>query len=326
MSWFRRNIRQPLAQVVHYLRDFLHEDFHPVVYTGTAVFLAIAIWANYTYDLNATYIRAGERGLFAGHFERFFSSIWAYGLAWFVPLGIRVAVSGWPKTARDKRFWWAIGIGLAAYAVYVSLYYYRPYIEQHAHPLTHYFWLRTASNLTRSVPAMLVIAVYWWWADRKTQPFYGFAARNFDARPYWLMLALMIPLILYASFTESFQQAYPRYVPRAEAQFWDIARWKLQLLYELAYGADFIWTEFFFRGFLVLAFARFLGTWALLPMLSFYCTIHFGKPALEAISSIFGGGILGVVAYYSRSIWGGIMIHLGVAWLMELFAYGQRFW
>ena len=50
-----------------------------------------------------------------------------------------------------------------------------------------------------------------------------------------------------------------------------------QLFYELSYGSDFIGIELFFRGFLVLAFVKWAGKDAILPMALFYCTIHFGK-------------------------------------------------
>ena len=94
-----------------------------------------------------------------------------------------------------------------------------------------------------------------------------------------------------------------------------------KLLFELSYGSDFFTIELFFRGFLILAFAKWAGKEAILPMAVFYCTIHFGKPLGECISSFFGGLILGIVIYHARTIWGGLMVHLGIAWLMELGGY-----
>ncbi|MBL0133872.1 MAG: hypothetical protein IPP79_07630 [Chitinophagaceae bacterium] len=55
-------------------------------------------------------------------------------------------------------------------------------------------------------------------------------------------------------------------------------------------------------------------------MAAFYCSIHFGKPLLECITSYFGGIILGVIVYRTKSIWGGLLMHLGIAWMMELAA------
>jgi len=96
-------------------------------------------------------------------------------------------------------------------------------------------------------------------------------------------------------------------------------------MFELFYGLDFFSTELYFRGFLVLAFVRWLGPAAILPMAVFYVTIHFGKPLGETISSFFGGYLLGIFAYYSRSIWGGVLVHIGLAWLMELAGGVVRF-
>jgi hypothetical protein len=30
---------------------------------------------------------------------------------------------------------------------------------------------------------------------------------------------------------------------------------------------------------------------------------------------------LGIIVFNTRSIWGGLLVHLGIAWLMELGAY-----
>ena len=79
--------------------------------------------------------------------------------------------------------------------------------------------------------------------------------------------------------------------------------------------------ELFFRGFLIFAFVRYVGAAAILPMATFYCSIHFGKPMFECVSSFFGGLILGVIAYRTQSIVGGLAVHLGVAWMMEIGGY-----
>ena len=38
----------------------------------------------------------------------------------------------------------------------------------------------------------------------------------------------------------------------------------------------------------------------------------------EAISSFFGGLLLGIVSYNTGSILGGLLVHLGIAWMMEI--------
>ncbi|NBP70611.1 MAG: CPBP family intramembrane metalloprotease [Cytophagia bacterium] len=134
----------------------------------------------------------------------------------------------------------------------------------------------------------------------------------------------MLPLLLSASFLESFQRQYPMYKSNNAYLLLNVPEWVTALTYEIAYGLDFITVELLFRGFLVIGMIKILGRNAIVPMAVIYCMLHFGKPMGEAISSIFGGYILGVVAYETRSVWGGIIVHMGIAWLMEIIAYGQK--
>ena len=64
-----------------------------------------------------------------------------------------------------------------------------------------------------------------------------------------------------------------------------------------------------------------LGKDIILPASALYCVYHFGKPMGEAISSFFGGTVVGIFAYRTKSIYGGILIHMGIAFLMELAAF-----
>jgi len=158
----------------------------------------------------------------------------------------------------------------------------------------------------------------------KGTSFYGATLKGFSAKPYIIMLLIMVPLIAVASTQKDFLSMYPR-MQKIEYLLQPGKGW-YKLLYELSYGLDFLSIELFFRGFLVFAFAKWAGKDAILPMAIFYCTIHFGKPMGECISSYFGGMILGVVAYHTRSIMGGFMVHVGIAWLMELGGYlGNQF-
>ena len=51
-----------------------------------------------------------------------------------------------------------------------------------------------------------------------------------------------------------------------------------------------------------------------------YLMLHFQKPPLEAVGSIIAGMALGMVALHTRSIYAGMMIHIAVAWSMDLLA------
>ena len=151
--------------------------------------------------------------------------------------------------------------------------------------------------------------------------FWGLTLKNVRWQPYGLMLALMTPLIVFAGTQPDFLAAYPRLKQIAFiASHTDHLLW-FQLLYEIGYGIDFVTIELFFRGFLLFAFVRYAGMQAILPMAVFYCSVHFGKPLLECVSSFFGGLILGAVAHRTQSIVGGLAVHLGIAWMMEISGY-----
>jgi hypothetical protein len=165
-----------------------------------------------------------------------------------------------------------------------------------------------------------ILFLLWRKFDRD-QPFYGLTNKNLDWKPYWIMLLIMIPLVTAASTQPDFLEVYPKLKSIASVYQEEGMTWMHKLLFELAYGSDFIGIELFFRGFLILAFIKWAGKDAILPMACFYCTIHFGKPLGECISSYFGGTILGIVVYHTRSIYGGLLVHLGIAWLMEIGGY-----
>ena len=160
-----------------------------------------------------------------------------------------------------------------------------------------------------------------WRIFDKDQPFYGLTTNKFKWKPYVLMLLCMVPLIAAASTQADFLAMYPKL--KSVLHIDDNIRlsWFHKLLFELSYGSDFLGIEIFFRGFLILAFIKWVGKDAILPMACFYCTIHFGKPLGECISSYFGGILLGIVVYNTRSIYGGLIVHLGIAWLMEIGGY-----
>ena len=55
-----------------------------------------------------------------------------------------------------------------------------------------------------------------------------------------------------------------------------------------------------------------------------FVLMHFGKPQAEVYSSVAAGFILGWLAWRSRSIWPGVILHWLVAASMDFFA--SRWW
>jgi membrane protease YdiL (CAAX protease family) len=284
------------------------------------LFLAFSMYLNYWHGLDREYLNGPD-----DVWLRRWRHVWVFGVAFLFPLVVHALFTREWKLLKNGAFW-AVTLGmLALYAYYSTFRVYQDVITQHFDPRVWYFLRKCVVNLTRGIPVMIPILVYWWFVDRKSQPYYGFRRQGVTFTPYWIILAMVAPLVFGASFLPDFLQAYPRYTPGEELEYYGLAQWQAYLIFELCYGWDFVFTEFFFRGFLILGMARFLGPQVFWPMASFYCYIHFGKPLGETLGSIFGGYVLGVIAYRTGSIYGGILVHLGVAWLMELTAFLQKF-
>lgn len=139
-------------------------------------------------------------------------------------------------------------------------------------------------------------------------------------RIYFLLIACMLPLLLWASLQSDFSAVYPKASVVHKQLGTEATTWHY-LLFETAYASDFFSIEFFFRGFLIIALSKVIGKQSILPVALFYFSIHLGKPMMEAVSSFFGGLILGSISYHSKSIWGGLLVHISIALLMELFGF-----
>ncbi|MBN8697420.1 MAG: CPBP family intramembrane metalloprotease [Bacteroidetes bacterium] len=140
-----------------------------------------------------------------------------------------------------------------------------------------------------------------------------------DYKLYLIMLLVMIPLVLYFSRTQSFQQRYPFYdLQEGEPLFPNFILW------ELIYFVQFFALEFFFRGFMIHGTKQVFGFYSVFVMTIPYCMIHFGKPFPETIAAIIAGVVLGVLSLKSRSIWMGVAIHYSVAITMDLCSLYQK--
>ncbi|GAA4331315.1 CPBP family intramembrane glutamic endopeptidase [Flaviaesturariibacter amylovorans] len=296
-----------MRTIAGYLWNFVR-SVRPVVAAAVLLFTGLLVWTNYYFGL--------ERALMDTPTAPRLLLWWLlFAVAFAVPVWLQSG-SGAGRLLRKPGY---LVLLLAAPLIFALKLALPLNLPLHPVPLDNRYW-----NLVLYYPAKLLLTVVLlyvlWRRYHRDAPFYGTGAGG-SLRPYWGMLLFMVPLVALASTQADFLATYPKFQHLAPVRAASLSK---QLLYELSYGSDFITIELFFRGFLVLAFARYLGTGAVLPMAVFYCAIHFGKPLGECISSFFGGIVLGVATFHSRSIWGGLLVHLGIAWLMELGGYLGR--
>lgn len=134
---------------------------------------------------------------------------------------------------------------------------------------------------------------------------------------YGLLLVVVLPLVVLVADAPAFLARYPRYAHAGDT-------WGRLLMWEAAYGFQFAALEFFFRGFLLFALARSLGSAAIFVSVVPYTMIHFGKALPETLGSVIAGIVLGTLALRTRSIYGGVLLHCAVAWTMDGLALAHR--
>lgn len=310
-----------MKTLIQYLRDDLRQENRPWLFAAVAAFLALALWLNYGFGLEKNWVDG----------KSFTLASWLryclfYGAAYWGTTALVCAFRRDWRLFADGRFWLFSGISATGFALYDDAPWHYEIIRELAPWELRKIGSKFASNVLRPLYCALPVLLIWLALHRKSRPgFYGFSAKQFTWKPYLWAILFMIPLIAAASFTDGFQAKYPRYWPQArELDYLSAETWQLLLFFNLCYGLNFVFIEWFFRGWLSQGMELPRARDALLPMVVMYCFIHFQKPLGEAVGSVFGGYILGVAAQRTRSIYGGLAAHLGVAWGMELAAGLQK--
>jgi hypothetical protein len=300
-----------VGDIFKYIREFYHKEFNAAYFFVILLLVGSMIYLNYWHSLEAKYAGGGSSKW--GHFL-------GYYLLYFIPFAAAFFLQ--PIFLKDctyfKSIWfWIILLGAPAFFSFrINFDLHQAIIsKQWSNNDEAQFFLRCSNWIVRVIVVLIPVVIIWFIKDRGNQPFYGTRALG-NIKPYLIMLAIMIPLIALASTQQDFLNMYPK---SKFLQYTSLAQQKWRyVVYELCYGFDFVSIEFFFRGFLILALLNVCGTHSIIPVACFYCSIHLGKPMGEAISSFFGGTLLGIVCYNTGSVWGGLIIHLGIAWFMEI--------
>ena len=296
-----------MKKIIGYIRDYFYETDKRIL-VATSFFVSFFIFVNYYFGLNSFISSLPDWQQYLGWYLIF---ITAFSFAYVLFETINKQ-----SNFNNKQF---LVLFLIAPAIFSWKMVFDIDVDFTNDKMQNAYWNQVIYWPFKFIIVTTILFVIWKLTNEK-QPFYGTGLKDFSFRPYIIMLLIMVPLVAAASTQPDFLSMYPKLKSisflnnKNNNGFY-------KLLYELSYGIDFFSIELFFRGFLILAFTKWFGKNAILPMACFYCTIHFGKPLGECISSYFGGLILGIVIYHTRTIFGGLMVHLGIAWMMELGGY-----
>jgi hypothetical protein len=299
--------------IFSYLQDYFRNTDKWLL-AFCACFAALFITLNYRFGIETKWLYG-----ITGRFEKMLGFYCMYAIAFIIPFLVLVFTRH-KQAAGFPLFWFLLLLAPAIFALKVSFSGVTQWIAgSNGNSWNRYYAI--IANLPSRLLLVVIPLLLLWWFQKPQASFWGLTTKNFNWHPYALMLLVMVPLIAFASTQADFLHMYPKLRQVAFVDGMTPHPWWYKIIYEISYGIDFLSIELFFRGFLVFAFVRYVGADAVLPMAVFYCSIHFGKPLFECMSSFFGGLLLGIIAYRTQSIFGGIMVHLGIAWMMEIGGY-----
>jgi membrane protease YdiL (CAAX protease family) len=111
-------------------------------------------------------------------------------------------------------------------------------------------------------------------------------------------------------------------IGRSDPSMHDYYAWQATRILPLMTALELIGWDFFFRGFLLFGYERKFGVHALWLQAVPFAMAHITKPAVETLSTIFGGFVFGWVAWRTRSFLYPFLIHWFVATFTILVAAG----
>lgn len=297
--------------------EFVKADFDVKHYLITLFFTLSLLVLNYWINLEN-----GVIDLLPTNGPRFVGYLVLYSTAYYGAIFITAHFKKNQSIFRNKKFWIISAGGIFIFSADSGFVFHQYLVDWiNPSPPLNGFIYSLLSNGTEFITIALPLFLVNRFIITNRSENLGVNRTEIDLKPFFLILLIIVPFIFFSAFESGLSNYYPTYKFGEAAKAMGVSKWIPVTLYEFFYGADFFNVELTFRGFFVIGMAAVLGREAVLPMAVFYCTIHFGKPGVEAISSLFGGYILGAIAYQTRSIWGGVIVHIGLAWMMELAAF-----
>ncbi|MEE8044198.1 MAG: CPBP family intramembrane glutamic endopeptidase [Thermodesulfobacteriota bacterium] len=129
--------------------------------------------------------------------------------------------------------------------------------------------------------------------------------------PYVLIfLAIAIPILYFTSDMSSVQGYY-----RSGRNF-DLLKYALQM------GVYMLGWEFLFRGFMLFGLKEKFKEGSIIIQMIPFVLLHFGKPEIETISTIFTGLLWGYICYRGKSFWPAYIMHIVVNVANKVFVVG----
>ncbi len=308
-----------MKKILRYIGAHISSDFNWSVYIYTTLFLLVCIHLNYKWDFEDSVLDSYlDRPVLCVLYYFLFYALGYYGI--IIP---KLIFTGQAHKLTSREFWikTLFFLGVLSFSAgynFANLLSIKGYYENR---FIQRMFLNSENLLIYIICFTFFIKFF---EKRASYGLYGLHLKNINIKPYFILLLMMFPIILWASFQSEFISYYPIFKVDTFPQVFGFSKKWMFVIQEFFYSLDFIATELIFRGAFVIGLSYLLDKHSVLPMASLYAFLHFGKPMPETIGSIFGGYILGVLALRTQNIWGGCFVHVGIAMMMDVLALLQK--
>jgi membrane protease YdiL (CAAX protease family) len=142
---------------------------------------------------------------------------------------------------------------------------------------------------------------------------YGLRTGDYKAgfRIVLIFLAIMLPIVWFASASDSFSNVYPHLNSARNS-------WNVFIIYEIGLLIYMIAWEFIWRGYMLFGLYEKFGFYAIFIQMIPFVILHNGKPMLETFGAILAGLALGVLALRTKSIFYCVFAHMSIMFSIDL--------
>jgi len=302
---------------------FVRADFKPLPYIYALTIITLSIVVAYCTDFGIAIVR----GIAPFPYEyRYINSILMYSGLYFL-VAVPMLIMQGKYRSINKWHFYLKGFALTAMIGFTDMFSWLYYLDlsqfnyREQHYISYMLW--GIKGLVFQLPVLILLRL---WVDRKVKGLYGICRGNHHIKAYMWLYLMVLPILIVTAFTPDFLSFYPIGKPQYLAEntaltsegLFGFPIWANLLAFQLVYISSFFMVELVFRGAFVIGMGTAIARSTVLPMVAVYVALHFGKPVLETISAIFGGFALGALAYQSKHIWGGVIIHMGIAFAIEV--------
>ncbi|WP_018344349.1 CPBP family intramembrane glutamic endopeptidase [Cytophaga aurantiaca] len=309
-----------MKKIYNLLLNYVRYELKATYLIYLLLFLIPATALNYYFNFESGILKS-----YRGEWYYFILCFFYYAIPLFYAVGIYVFQFKKTHLFSDKRFLLLLVVFPSILAFDESFNIHTKLLNEVNDEILKYYLKKTVNQSIRFITYFLPVLFYYIYFEKENNNFYGLKLKRSDLKPYlFMMFGVMMPLIILISFTKDFQEAYPVY---------NMSQYKDQLpgtyvqqvlVFETLYLFDFSYIELLFRGMMIHTLYKYMGVECVLAIATLYCTFHFGKPVVETASSFLGGTILGLLSLRTQSLYGGIMIHAGIALMMEAASFAQQ--